>query len=42
MLNAVPEDIDREVAQRKLAFEGYRIDTLTAVQKKYLDSWKAE
>jgi adenosylhomocysteinase len=41
MLNQVPEAIDREVAQRKLAFEGYRIDTLTAVQRKYLDSWKA-
>jgi adenosylhomocysteinase len=35
----VPAEIDAEVARRKLAFEGYAIDTLTAEQKKYLDSW---
>ena len=35
----VPGEIDREVASRKLKFMGYEIDTLTDVQKKYLDSW---
>jgi adenosylhomocysteinase len=38
-LNQVPEEIDREVALRKLNFEGYRIDSLTAAQKEYLNSW---
>ncbi len=41
-INKVPPEIDFEVASRKLRFEGYSIDTLTAAQKKYLDSWKAE
>ena len=36
MLNAVPASIDREVADRKLAAWGIRIDKLTASQKKYL------
>ncbi|MCL2056513.1 MAG: adenosylhomocysteinase [Oscillospiraceae bacterium] len=40
MLNQVPKEIDMEVARRKLAFDGYRIDSLTAAQKDYLDSWK--
>ncbi len=35
----VPEEIDREVAKRKLAFWGMEIDTLTEDQEKYLDSW---
>ena len=35
----VPEEIDNEVALRKLNFEGYRIDSLTEDQKKYLQSW---
>ena len=38
-INQVPEEIDREVAQRKLSFEGYRIDNLTDEQKEYLNSW---
>jgi adenosylhomocysteinase len=38
-INPVPEEIDLEVALRKLKFEGYRIDTLTDVQKEYLSSW---
>ena len=39
MTISVPEEIDREVAERKLRFMGYEIDTLTDIQKKYLDSW---
>ena len=39
-INQVPEEIDREVARRKLDFEGYRIDSLSGPQKEYLDSWK--
>jgi adenosylhomocysteinase len=35
----VPEEIDNEVARRKLNFEGYRIDTLTGAQKDYLSNW---
>jgi adenosylhomocysteinase len=38
-INQVPEEIDREVALRKLNFEGYRIDSLTEGQKEYLNSW---
>ena len=36
MLNQVPPEIDREVALRKLADWGIRIDTLTPAQKKYI------
>ena len=39
MLNYVPEEIDREVAERKLRFLGVSIDHLTKAQQKYLDSW---
>ena len=35
----VPEEIDQEVALRKLNFQGYRIDSLSGAQKKYLDGW---
>ena len=35
----VPEAIDREVAERKLAAMGYRVDRLTDAQKTYLGSW---
>jgi len=38
-INSVPAEIDREVAQRKLSFEGYRIDRLTDAQREYLASW---
>jgi adenosylhomocysteinase len=38
-INQVPEEIDREVALRKLNFEGYRIDCLTDAQREYLRSW---
>jgi len=36
MLNDVPEEIDREVARRKLDSWGVEIDTLTPEQHKYL------
>jgi len=37
---AVPGEIDREVARLKLEAMRVRIDTLTAEQKKYLESWE--
>jgi len=36
---AVPERIDREIAQLKLHSMGYKIDTLTDQQARYLASW---
>lgn len=36
---AVPEEIDNEVALRKLSAAGLAIDTLTELQKEYLSSW---
>ena len=36
----VPEEIDNEVAQRKLRFWGFEIDKLTDEQEKYLNSWQ--
>jgi adenosylhomocysteinase len=36
---AVPVPIDREIARLKLESMGVRIDTLTAEQAKYLESW---
>jgi len=36
MLNAVPREIDNEVANRKLADWGISIDKLTPEQSKYL------
>jgi adenosylhomocysteinase len=36
----VPEDIDKEVAQLKLASMGVAIDTLTPAQVAYLTSWE--
>jgi adenosylhomocysteinase len=35
----VPEEIDAEIARLKLESEGYKIDTLTEEQAKYLASW---
>jgi len=35
----VPPEIDREIARLKLASMGVEIDTLTAVQEQYLNSW---
>jgi adenosylhomocysteinase len=37
---AVPLPIDREIARLKLESMGVRIDTLTAEQAKYLESWE--
>ncbi len=37
-INPVPEEIDMDVALRKLKFEGYSIDTLTDIQREYLSS----
>ena len=36
----VPESIDETVAQLKLEAFGVDIDTLTAEQEKYLNSWE--
>ncbi len=36
----IPLDIDREIARLKLAAMGVTIDTLTAEQTKYLNSWE--
>ena len=36
----VPAEIDREVARLKLQAMGIRIDTLTAEQQRYLESWE--
>jgi len=36
----VPREVDEEVARRKLAFWGCKIDTLTENQKKYLSAWQ--
>ena len=37
MLIDVPEEVDREVAVKKLAFLGKEIDRLTPEQEKYLN-----
>ena len=37
---SVPEDIDKEIARIKLEAMGIKIDTLTADQVKYLNSWE--
>jgi adenosylhomocysteinase len=39
-VHEVPAEIDREVAQLKLAAMGLRIDELTAEQASYLSSWE--
>jgi len=36
----VPEDLDKEIARLKLESMGMTIDTLTAEQAKYLESWE--
>ena len=36
----VPPEIDQEIARLKLASMGIKIDTLTPLQKKYLNSWE--
>lgn len=37
---ALPEEVDREIAALKLAAMGINIDTLTAEQEHYLNSWE--
>lgn len=41
MIIDVPDEIDKEVANRKLKFWGLSIDKLTDEQEKYLNSWEA-
>jgi len=36
----VPDDLDREVAETKLAAEGVSYDDLTDTQREYMDSWQ--
>jgi len=38
-VHAVPDEIDRYVAETKLAAEGVAIDELTDAQREYMDSW---
>lgn len=38
-VNYIPEEIDREVARRKLCAWGIAVDTLTPEQESYLNSW---
>ena len=40
MIIDVPDEIDKEVANRKLKFWGLSIDKLTDEQEKYLNSWE--
>ena len=40
-INTVPDEIDREVADRKLKAWDLEIDTLTDEQERYLNSWQA-
>lgn len=42
MIINVPEEIDREVAMRKLKFWDLEIDRLSEEQEKYLNSWQVE
>ncbi|MDR1695227.1 MAG: adenosylhomocysteinase [Endomicrobium sp.] len=37
----IPESMDKEIARLKLNAMGVKIDTLTAEQKKYLNSWQS-
>lgn len=36
----IPEAVDRQIAEKKLKALGAKIDTLTPVQAKYLESWE--
>jgi adenosylhomocysteinase len=38
---SVPEELDREIARLKLQAMGFSIDTLTAEQEAYINSWKS-
>ncbi len=39
-VHLLPEELDEEVARRKLAVEGITIDSLTEEQRRYLESWR--
>ncbi len=39
-VHEVPDELDREVAEVKLAAEGVEIDELTDDQREYMDSWQ--
>jgi adenosylhomocysteinase len=39
-VHPVPDDLDREVAETKLAAEGVAYDELTETQREYMDSWQ--
>jgi len=39
-VHQVPDRLDREVAETKLAAEGIQIDELTERQREYMDSWR--
>ena len=39
-VHAVPDDLDREVAEIKLRAEGIETDELTPQQREYVDSWQ--
>lgn len=39
-VHALPQELDHEIAALKLKAEGVKIDKLTPVQKKYLQSWE--
>ncbi|MFB6200837.1 MAG: adenosylhomocysteinase, partial [Halorhabdus sp.] len=39
-VHTVPDDLDREVAEVKLAAEGVEIDELSDDQREYMDSWQ--
>ncbi|HRN70855.1 MAG TPA: adenosylhomocysteinase, partial [Candidatus Woesebacteria bacterium] len=39
-VSSLPSSIDAEIAQIKLESKGIKIDKLTPVQKKYLNSWE--
>jgi adenosylhomocysteinase len=39
-VHEVPDELDREVAEIKLAAEGVEIDELTDAQTEYMDSWQ--
>ena len=39
MINNVPKEVDKAVAERKIKFWGFEIDKLTPEQEKYLNSW---
>ena len=39
-VHAVPDELDREVAETKLAAEGIETDTLSEQQREYMESWQ--